>query len=771
MKHSDVQIVDINNNNRYKKIIWIIVMTIIIAISAFMAFAATWGTYLPYRYLYFLPAVAVGAGFGVVVSIYKERMPWIRVLLIVPMLSVFIPAGLAGGINGARIWIDVMIYSWNTAHDGGLALVSFAGGSRAVIAFIMLISVIIGELAFWFASTNSLLQCELFIIFWLFIQLLSGNINVLSCSLLISAGIIMAACGKAFYITFRSVIMSVVILAAFVMAAGFDTHEISRVSQIRADIKEQINNVRYGKYELPQGDVSKASELKAADSDMLTVWSEQEKNIYLKGYVGVNYDSGTGKWKKLSDSAYGGDNYGMLDWLYKSGFNPLTQSAQYYSLSQRQDKPEVSSLKITVKNAARNYVYVPSSVNTFIQGKAKNNKDMNYAGKGITGSRQYEVREISGSRPAELMIAEEWLAQPDSQQQQEYVNAEAVYRNFVYDNYTTVTKEYYELMNSLFWDNYELQTDGVYGAVSRIREVLRSELTYDEDLQAVPDGEDPLLWYITHMHEGNAVIYASTAVFALRSHGIPARYVEGYYASATDFAKSTSGEITLDGNNAHAWVEVYFDGIGWQPVDVTPGYYYEAAALQQMVNSPDSVHKTASLDDDKNSESGRIIDDKNNENRTADEVIRKVWNTGLIILGIAACIIIAVAVLIAVFQIIYVVMGICRKRKYMSSSPADKAEMLRQYIYLLLKVRGIEAILGFNVDTTDVTVAGRFKNVEPGDYSRVCNIFEKTVYGGIEPEGYELRTLEIFAQEIYSDYSADNWRTRVKAAFIGFKIR
>lgn len=770
MKHSDVQVVDIDNNNRYKKIIWMIVMTIIIAMSAFMAFMATWRTYLPYKYYYFLPAVLVGAGFCVPVNIFKQRMPWIRILLLIPMLSVFIPAGPAGGINGARIWIDVMIYSWNKAHDGGLALVSFTGGSRDIIAFAMLMSVIIGELAFWFASANQLFQCELYIIFWIVIQLFSGSINVLACSMLIAAGIIMAACGKAFYITFRSIIMSVIIMFSFALAAVFNTEEISSVAETRAYIKEQIDNVRYGKAMLPEGDVSKASELKDNNSDMLTVWSGQEKNIYLKGYVGVNYDSETGTWKQMPDSAYGGDNYGMLAWLYKCGFNPLTQSSQYYSLSERQDKPEANTLKITVNNASRNYVYVPSSVNTFVQGKAKNNKDMNYAGKGITGSRQYEVSEISGSRPAELMIAEDWLAHPDSQQK-EYVDAEAVYRDFVYDNYMAETKEYYELVNSLFWNDYELETDGVYGVVSRIREVLRSELTYDENMQAVPDGEDPLLWYVTQAHEGNAVIYASTAVLAFRAHGIPARYVEGYYISSSDFAKSPSGEVTLDGSNAHAWVEVYFDGIGWQPVDVTPGYYYEAAALQQMVNSPDNVHKTASLDDDKNSEAGRIIDDKNNESRTADGIIRNVWNTGLIVLGIAACIIIIIAVSIALLQIIYVIMGICQKKKYIESPIVNKAQMLCRYIYLLLKAKGIEATLGWNTEKTDKKIAERFKNIEPGDYSRICVILEKVIYGNIEPEGYELRTLETFTQEIYRDYSGDNWKTRIKAAFIIFKIR
>ena len=29
----------------------------------------------------------------------------------------------------------------------------------------------------------------------------------------------------------------------------------------------------------------------------------------------------------------------------------------------------------------------------------------------------------------------------------------------------------------------------------------------------------------------------------------------------------------MTGQNAHAWVEIYCDGVGWLPVDVTPGHY------------------------------------------------------------------------------------------------------------------------------------------------------------------------------------------------------
>lgn len=82
----------------------------------------------------------------------------------------------------------------------------------------------------------------------------------------------------------------------------------------------------------------------------------------------------------------------------------------------------------------------------------------------------------------------------------------------------------------------------------------------------MPEGQDPLQWFLTTSRTGNQMLYASAAVEAFRAHGIPARYVE-----------------------------VYFDGVGWKAVDVTPGYYYNVATLQKMVNTPEQIKKNAAM--------------------------------------------------------------------------------------------------------------------------------------------------------------------------------
>jgi len=57
--------------------------------------------------------------------------------------------------------------------------------------------------------------------------------------------------------------------------------------------------------------------------------------------------------------------------------------------------------------------------------------------------------------------------------------------------------------------------------------------------------------------------YSSLLIALSRSNGIPARYVEGLL-----YLDSTT---TTEARTEHAWVEVYFPGVGWVPVDPTLG--------------------------------------------------------------------------------------------------------------------------------------------------------------------------------------------------------
>lgn len=77
-------------------------------------------------------------------------------------------------------------------------------------------------------------------------------------------------------------------------------------------------------------------------------------------------------------------------------------------------------------------------------------------------------------------------------------------------------------------------------------------------------GRDFVSWFLLESREGYCSYFASAMAVMCRIAGIPARYVEGYYVQAVP-----GGETIVSGRNAHAWVEIYLNGIGWVAFDPT----------------------------------------------------------------------------------------------------------------------------------------------------------------------------------------------------------
>ena len=93
---------------------------------------------------------------------------------------------------------------------------------------------------------------------------------------------------------------------------------------------------------------------------------------------------------------------------------------------------------------------------------------------------------------------------------------------------------------------------------------IRQAAYYDLEAERAPAGEDFILYFLTQSRRGYCVHFASAATAMLQSLGVPARYVSGYLVEARP------GEWTaVTDENAHAWTEVYVDGFGWTPLEVT----------------------------------------------------------------------------------------------------------------------------------------------------------------------------------------------------------
>ncbi|RBY88522.1 transglutaminase domain-containing protein [Blastococcus sp. TF02A-26] len=77
--------------------------------------------------------------------------------------------------------------------------------------------------------------------------------------------------------------------------------------------------------------------------------------------------------------------------------------------------------------------------------------------------------------------------------------------------------------------------------------------------------------------------YAGAMAAMVRAAGVPARVVLGY----TPGIVQPDGSRLVTSNDAHAWVEVYFAGVGWVPYDPTPIDSDRAVALPWAPRPPD----------------------------------------------------------------------------------------------------------------------------------------------------------------------------------------
>ncbi len=119
-----------------------------------------------------------------------------------------------------------------------------------------------------------------------------------------------------------------------------------------------------------------------------------------------------------------------------------------------------------------------------------------------------------------------------------------------------------------------------YGAVTAIERHLRNSYSYDE---SPPVRQVPLRGFLFRDRIGYCQQFSGAMALMLRTLGIPARVATGFSPGIPN--PKTSGLVVRD-LDAHSWVEVYFNGIGWVPFDPTPAASPAAAQVAGAGGSP-----------------------------------------------------------------------------------------------------------------------------------------------------------------------------------------
>ena len=105
-----------------------------------------------------------------------------------------------------------------------------------------------------------------------------------------------------------------------------------------------------------------------------------------------------------------------------------------------------------------------------------------------------------------------------------------------------------------------------YDQVTELEAYLRSHERYTLNSPVPGAGQDAVAEFLFRDHTGFCEQFASAEAVMLRTLGVPARVVSGLA-----YGTRQGGTRLITAADAHAWVEVYYPGVGWSPTDPTAG--------------------------------------------------------------------------------------------------------------------------------------------------------------------------------------------------------
>ncbi|EMA00651.1 Transglutaminase-like enzyme, putative cysteine protease [Haloarcula vallismortis] len=162
-----------------------------------------------------------------------------------------------------------------------------------------------------------------------------------------------------------------------------------------------------------------------------------------------------------------------------------------------------------------------------------------------------------------------------------------------------------------FTDRLTEDSDSPYETAVAVEQWLEANKNYSLNVSQPPE-DDVASEFIFEMDEGYCEYFATSMVVMLRSQDIPARYVVGYSTGE----RTGQNQYTVRGMNAHAWVEVYFEDVGWVKFDPTPGQERLASEQQAMQNDSQAYSASESGSPDEEFAVGTPADETQTETPT-----------------------------------------------------------------------------------------------------------------------------------------------------------
>ena len=301
----------------------------------------------------------------------------------------------------------------------------------------------------------------------------------------------------------------------------------------------------------------------------LDISSDLKAPLYIRGYVGSNY-TGSG-WRELSDKQ---NEEGLA-----TGMDLISLSSQYYQVLEslyNSGDESVARRDLVISdvdaNSAFSYIPYGTSLVDFTAGEPFDAYPKQETDREIFSMYYMNTQRLSNIQKLETAGSSE--------------TQDASYRAFADSVYLSLPTKG---LDSFYEEYSGKKFTSIADCVSFVRSTLEAHASYTKIPGSTPRGNDYVEYFLYENKQGVCTHFASAAVLLFRLYGIPARYVEGYLVR--DLESGNGAQAIMD-EAAHAWAEIYVKGVGWIPIEVTPGFIDEA----DLADSNDGQDSTISSD-------------------------------------------------------------------------------------------------------------------------------------------------------------------------------
>lgn len=334
-----------------------------------------------------------------------------------------------------------------------------------------------------------------------------------------------------------------------------------------------------------------------SNQKMLTVSCGVTGNLYLKGFGGSVYENNC--WRDLSNEEYGEYTEFFKEMQEKNIdislessmlFSMIDRDEQLYTMLESDfesylDKIIRRKYAVEYEKADGQYCYLPYGSLYAVRDKSSYDGYMRNT-KQAYSTFMYAVKD--GDYKAISNLVDTYHG--ENKQLKEYIRWEKEYRTFVHKAYTKVAQSELDTISKA--EDTPMYKGDVQEYIKQVQEYFEEKYSYSLMPGKVPEDREFLDYFMNETRTGYCTYFATAATLLFRQAGIPARYVEGYRVDIDSSSATAEEEISekrkstafsaidtytmytvevLD-SSAHAWVEIYVDGYGWIPVEVTPGY-------------------------------------------------------------------------------------------------------------------------------------------------------------------------------------------------------